>query len=177
MRRHFRVLVFSTFVLLIAAMVSSPVFSQDFSSFSQISGASAVDAKALVMNTDLSITTTGLPSFFYHVSAAGPESTGGLGVGTISAGMTATVMEGASAYVPPSTRTGFANGWGHSVAPDFTDSGFMEAFAEGRIVPVEVTLPGTGPPPLAKFEQFTEFASASGLWTFSKTMSYQSDLP
>ena len=177
MKRHFRVSVFTVFVLLIAAMVPSPGFSQDFSSFSQISGTSSVDAKAVVMSTNLSITTTGLPSFFYDISAAGPESTGGLGVGTISAAMTATIMEGASAYVPPSTRAAFVNGWGHLVAPDFTDSGFMEAFIEGRQVPVEITLPGTGAPPLAKFEQFTEFASASGMWTFSKTMSYQSVLP
>ena len=53
----------------------------------------------------------------------------------------------------------------------------MEALLEGRIVAVDVTLPGTGIPPLQKFEQYEEFASASGVWTFSKQMSYNSILP
>lgn len=177
MKKNFRVYVLSVFALCMALMVSPPVFSQDASSFSRISGASAVDATSLVMSTDLAITTTAAPSFFYDVHAAGPESTGGLGWGTISAGMIATIMEGAGAYVPPAVRTVYTNAWGNTVFPDFTDPNFMQAAIEGRIQPVEITFPGTGVPRLASFEQFTEFASASGMWTFSKTMSYQSVLP
>jgi hypothetical protein len=123
------------------------------------------------------MTTTAAPSFFYDIHAAGPEASGGLGWGTISAGMIATIMEGIGAYEPPAVRTVYTNAWGNIVPPDFSNPNFMEAAIEGRILPVEITLPGTGVPELAKFEQFTEFASASGMWTFSKTMSYQSKLP
>jgi hypothetical protein len=79
--------------------------------------------------------------------------------------------------VPPTTRTVYVDALGNTVAYDPTDTNQQEAILEGRIVPIEVTLPGTGVPPLAKFEQYEEFASASGMWTFSKQMAYNSILP
>jgi hypothetical protein len=87
------------------------------------------------------------------------------------------IQEGGGPYIPPTTRTVYVDAQGNTVDANFADASFQEAVIEGRIVPVTVTLPGTGIPNLAKFEQYEELASASGVWTFSKSMSYNSILP
>lgn len=142
-----------------------------------IAGGSSFDVTAIVGETDTSVTTTAIPSFSYSIDAAGPAETLGVGVGDISAAFAVQIQEGGGPYVPPTTRTVYVNAQGNVVDANFADATFQEAVIEGRIVPVEVTLPGTGIPPLAKFEQYEELASASGVWTFSKSMSYNSILP
>jgi hypothetical protein len=142
-----------------------------------IAGGSAFDVVAIVGETDTAVTTTAIPSFNYSIQAAGPADTGGVGVGDISAAFAVQIQEGDGPYIPPTTRRVYVDAKGNTVDANFADASFQEAVIEGRIVPVTVTLPGTGIPNLAKFEQYEELASASGVWTFSKTMSYNSILP
>jgi hypothetical protein len=142
-----------------------------------IAGGSSFDATIIEAETDAAVTTTDVPSFSYRIDAAGPLDLGGIGIGRISAAFAVQIQEGGGPYVPPTTRTVYVDALGNVVDFNPANTNDQEALIEGRIVPVTVELPGTGVPPLAKFEQYEEFASASGFWTFSKEMSYNSIIP
>ena len=142
-----------------------------------IAGGSSFDVQLIVAETDAAVTTTETPSFAYRIAAAGSTDGQSPGIGRISAAFAAQIQEGGGAYVPPTTRTVYVDALGNTVAYDPTNTNDVEALIEGRIVKVTVDLPGTGIPRLGKFEQYEEFASAAGLWTFSKEMSYNSILP
>ena len=142
-----------------------------------IAGGSSFDAVLIAGENQTYITTTAVPAYDYSVVASGPAETGGVGIGSISAAFALQIQEGGGPYVPPTTRTVYVDALGNTVDYNPANTNDVEALLEGRIVAVDVTLPGTGIPPLQKFEQYEEFASASGVWTFSKQMSYNSILP
>ena len=142
-----------------------------------IAGGSSFDAQLIVGETNTAVTTTAVPSFSYGITAAGDVGGQSPGLGTISAAFAVQIQEGGGPYVPPTTRTVYVDALGNVVDFNPANTNDQEALIEGRIVAVQVELPGTGIPPLAKFEQYEEFASASGFWTFSKEMSYNSIIP
>jgi hypothetical protein len=142
-----------------------------------IAGGSSFDVALIVGETNTQVTTTSVPAFAYGISAAGDVAGQQPGIGTISAAFAVQIQEGGGPYVPPTTRTVYVDARGNTVDYNPLNTNDVEALIEGRIVAVTVTLPGTGVPPLAKFEQYEEFASASGFWTFSKDMSYNSIIP
>ena len=142
-----------------------------------IAGGSSFDVALIVGETNTAITTTAVPSFNYSINAAGDVAGQAPGLGTISAAFAVQIQEGSGPYVPPTTRTVYVDALGNTVDYNPANTNDVEALIEGRIVAVSVTLPGTGIPALQKFEQYEEFASAAGFWTFSKEMSYNSILP
>jgi hypothetical protein len=141
-----------------------------------IAAGSSFDATLIVAETDAAVTTTETPSLNYRIDAAGSVDGQSPGIGRISAAFAVQIQEGGGAYVPPTTRTVYVDALGNTVDYNPNNTNDVEALLEGRIVAVTVDLPGTGIPRLGKFEQYEEFASAGGLWTFSKQMSYNSIL-
>jgi hypothetical protein len=134
------------------------------------------DAQFIVAETDSTVTTaTDSPSLQYSIRAAGPAASGGLGVGTIGSAFAAQTQKGFDAYVPPTTRTVYVDARGNVVDYNPNNANDVESVIEGRIVPVEITLPGTGIPALSQFEQYEESIEADGLWRFSKIYEYNSD--
>jgi hypothetical protein len=99
----------------------------------------------------------------YDVVAAGPEVTGGYGVGIISAGMEVEVQKGADkvgwkpsepVYVGPENPT----------AEQLSDPNNYE-------VPATLTAPS-----LLEYQAYQDSLTSSGVWTFSKEMEYLSEI-